>query len=127
MNLFLKIGSFIVLLALISYAIAVLTEQRKRVVSNKVLIFIIVGVCLDITATAFMICGSSKGLITLHGLIGYSALLAMLTDAVLLYRFRAKQGSEAIVPKTLHLYSRYAFLWWITAFFTGGLLAMLHV
>jgi hypothetical protein len=126
MNIFLMIGTQVVLFALISYAIGVLTEQRKKVVSNKVLVFISLGVLLDITATAFMIAGSSKGLITVHGLIGYSALLCMLIDCILLWRFRKKQDVGTQVPKGLHLYSRYAFVWCVVAFITGGLLAMLR-
>jgi hypothetical protein len=125
MNIFLMIGTQVVVLALVSYAIGVIIEQRKKIVSNKVLVFISLGVFLDITATALMIAGSSNGLITLHGLIGYSALLCMLIDCVLLWRFKKKENAGTEVPKVLHLYSRYAFGWWVVAFITGGLLAML--
>jgi len=123
MNEFLKIGVNIVLLALVFYTLGVITEQRKKQVRKKVLVFISLGVLFDITATCFMIAGSSKGLITLHGLIGYSALLAMLIDCVLLWRLRLHSGLNVTVPKSLHLYSRFAFIWWVVAFITGGILA----
>lgn len=125
MNLFLKLGTSIVFLALVSYSIAIITEQRKKKLSRKVLTFLTLGVCLDITATTFMILGSSKGGFTLHGMIGYSSLLAMLTDAVLMWRQKSKAGFDSEVPKGLHLYSRYAYAWWVIAFITGGLLVAL--
>ncbi|MDR3706499.1 MAG: hypothetical protein P4L28_11405 [Paludibacteraceae bacterium] len=126
MNTYLIIGSQVVAVALLSYALGVFLEQRKRVVSIPVLTFISFGVLADITATLFMVAGSSKGLITLHGLIGYSALLAMLIDCISLWQFRIKNGGTTPVKKGLHLYSRYAFVWWVAAFITGGALAMMN-
>jgi hypothetical protein len=125
MNTYLIIGSQVVAVALLSYALGVFLEQRKRIVSIPVLTFISFGVLADITATLFMIAGSSKGPITLHGLIGYSALLAMLIDCISLWRFRIKNGGVVPVKKALHLYSRYAFVWWVAAFITGGALAIM--
>jgi hypothetical protein len=126
MNTVLMAGTTIVNLALISYAIAIVTEQRKKLVSNKVLIFITLGVILDITATALMINGSSKGAFTFHGLIGYSSLSLMLIDAVLLWNFRKKHGALTYVGKKLHIYSRIAFIWWIVAYITGAVLVALR-
>ncbi|MCG6186547.1 hypothetical protein [Maribellus maritimus] len=122
MNLFLRFGTSIVILALLSYTVAIVTEQRKKRIDKTILIFLTLGVFLDITATAFMILGSSKGGFTLHGILGYSSLLAMFTDAVLIWRHKTKKGLHSLVPAKLHLYSRYAYLWWIIAFITGGLL-----
>lgn len=126
MNLFLRVGTSIVIFALASYSIAIITEQRKKIVSKTVLTFLTLGVLLDITATTFMILGSSKGGFTTHGIIGYSSLLAMFIDAVLLWRLKLKSGINAGVPKKLHMYSRYAYVWWVMAFITGGLLVALR-
>jgi len=125
MNALLITGTSIVFLALASYSIAIITEQRKKILSKKVLIFLTLGVCLDITATVFMILGSSKGGLTLHGFIGYSSLLGMFTDAVLLWQQKSKSGFNSPIPLKLHLYSRYAYIWWVLAFITGGLLVAL--
>lgn len=125
MNLFLRLGTSIVILALASYSVAIITEQRKKILSKTVLIFLTLGVVLDITATTFMILGSSKGGFTLHGFIGYSSLLGMFIDAILLWRQKSKSGLNAVVPKKLHIYSRYAYIWWVLAFITGGLLVAL--
>ena len=126
MNTFLQLGTTIVLFALAAYSIAIITEQRKKIINKTVLLFLTIGVCLDITATFFMILGSSKGGFTLHGLIGYSSLLGMFTDAVLVWRQKAVNGLNTTVPKALHLYSRYAYIWWVLAFLTGGVLVALR-
>lgn len=124
MNNLLIIGSAIVTLALIAYSIGIIAEQRKHIISKTVLIFVTIGIILDITATAFMIIGSSNSPFTLHGFIGYSALTVMLIDVVLIWNFKIK-NKDANVPKSLHLYSRYAYLWWVLAYITGGLIAAL--
>ena len=126
MNLLLRLGTSIVILALASYSVAIITEQRKKIISKTVLWFLTLGVCLDITATTFMILGSSKGGFSIHGFIGYSSLAAMFIDAVLIWRQKSKTGINSVVPKSLHLYSRYAYVWWVLAFITGGLLVALR-
>ncbi len=113
----------IVNLALICYAIGVITEQRQHQITNRVLIFLSIGVFFDVSATACMITGSSHGLFTLHGLLGYSSLAVMLTDTILVWRFRQAHGGRE-VPRALHLFSRYAFIWWVIAYITGAALVM---
>jgi len=71
-----------------------------------------------------MISGSSNTPFTLHGFLGYSSLAGMLIDTVLIWRHHVQNGPAAAVPKNLHLYSRYAYIWWILAFITGGALVL---
>jgi hypothetical protein len=122
MNKLVMIGSTIVFFALLFYSIGIFTEQKKKSVVPRVLWFLTLGIIFDITATGFMIAGSSKGLFTLHGLIGYSSLLGMLIDNILIWQLRIKNGIGSVVPDSIHKYSRYAYIWWIIAFVTGGLL-----
>ncbi len=122
MNTQLQIGTTVVVFALVAYSVAIITEQRKKHLTKTVLSFLTLGVSLDIIATTFMILGSAKGAFTFHGVLGYSSLVAMFTDAVLMWRLKHKQGLGVEVPHKLHLYSRYAYLWWVAAFITGGLL-----
>lgn len=126
MNPFLQTGTTIVIFALISYSIAIFTEQRKKILRRRILVFLTLGVALDITATIFMILGSSKGGFTLHAFLGYSSLAGMFIDAVLIWRLKIKNGSYCPVPDKIHIYSRYAYLWWVLAFITGGLLVVLR-
>ena len=123
MNATLMIGTRVVVFALIAYSVGIITEQRKRQISAMVLVFLTSGIILDITATLFMIIGSPNSPFTLHGFLGYSALCAMLVETFLAWRFRILNGT-AIVPRRLHLYSRYAYLWWVVAFITGSLLVI---
>ena len=116
------IGTALVTLALLFYSIGFFKEKGRKLVSAAVLTFYTLGLTLDITATVFMIIGSSKGLITVHGLIGYSSLLGMLTDTIILWRFNLKNGSAETVSKPIHVYSRIAYIWWVLAYITGGLL-----
>lgn len=126
MNSLLRAGTTIVIFALASYSIAIITEQRKKILRRRILVFLTLGVALDITATIFMILGSSKGIFTLHGIIGYSSLLGMFIDAVLIWQLKIKKGSYSPVPDNIHIYSRYAYIWWVIAFITGGVLVALR-
>ena len=118
------IGSFIVMFALLFYSIGFLKVRKVNIVTTFILVFYTIGVSLDITATTFMIIGSTKGLFTIHGLFGYSALLGMLADTILLWRYNLKYGSSEQIRKPLHLYSQIAYAWWIIAFISGGLLVL---
>ena len=126
MNPLSKTGATIVVFALLSYTVAVVGEQRRRRLAPQTLAFLTIGVLLDVTATAFMILGSSKGAFTLHGVLGYSSLAAMVIDTVLIWRLAAASGPAAAVPRGLHLYTRFAYLWWVAAFITGGLLVAMR-
>lgn len=120
-----RIAATVVTLALISYSIAIITEQKKRKVINLVLFFLTLGVVLDISATTMMIIVSENSPFTIHGILGYSSLTIMIIDAVLLWRFRMKNGSEVQVARPLHLYSRIAYIWWVAAYITGTLMVVL--
>jgi len=125
MNTVSMIGAIIVTLALISYSIGVIAEQRRRRIVQTVLLFITAGIFLDITATIFMIIGSTNSPFTLHGFLGYSALLAMLIDVVLIWDFHKKYGAAVEVPKKIHRYTLFAYSWWVIAYITGSLLVMM--
>ena len=117
-------GAFLVTLALISYSIAILTEQFKKQIIPRVMVFITLGVLLDITATIFMILGSRNSPFTFHGSIGYSALIVMIIECSLLWKLYYRQGIRAHVPRKTHLYSLVAYVWWVMAYITGSLIAL---
>ena len=116
-------GTIIVNLALVSYAIGIIAEQRSHQVSAATLNWLRIGVVLDITATVCMIAGSSSGPFTAHGLLGFSSLGAMIIETSLAWRHRSAFGDDP-VPGSLHQYSRIAFGWWIIAYITGAVLVM---
>ena len=114
----------VVTFALLFYSIAIVTEQRKSSISRRVLLFLMAGVCCDVTSTALMIIGSGNIPITIHGFLGYTALLAMLIDTVLIWRFWTKNGSIVNVPRGLHIYTRIAYSWWVIAYIAGAIISI---
>ena len=113
----------IVNLALISYTVGIIAEQRSHRVTATAIRYLKIGVVFDVVATALMVAGSSSGPFTLHGLLGFSALAAMASETWLSWRHRANHGEE-LVPGWLHQYSRFAYGWWLVAYVTGGYLVM---
>jgi EamA domain-containing membrane protein RarD len=112
----------VVTFALAFYSIAVITEQRKSMVTKRVLFFLTGGVLLDISSTSLMIAGSTNVPLTVHGCIGYSALTVMLIDAVLIWRHRVKNGESDISGK-LHFYTRLGYGWWVIAYIVGAIMS----
>ena len=113
--------------ALVSYTVAVVAEQRRGRITPGVLAFLTVGVLLDVTATAFMILGIQQG--SVHPAWRAGIFLARGHDrrhAALLGRLARSAGPGAVVPRSLHLYTRAAYLWWVAAFITGGLLVAMR-
>jgi uncharacterized repeat protein (TIGR03987 family) len=113
----------IVHLALAAYTVGVVKEQRSRRVTASALRFLRAGVVFDVVATALMVVASTSGPFTLHGLLGFSALAAMVSETVLAWRHRARYGDD-LVPAWLHTYSRFAYAWWLVAYVTGAYLVM---
>ncbi|MEW5796001.1 MAG: hypothetical protein AB1772_06530 [Candidatus Zixiibacteriota bacterium] len=116
-------GTAIVNPALVFYTVGIIIEQRRHRVTTPVLTFLTLGVLFDITATACMIIGSTKSPFSLHGILGYSSLIAMAVETALVWRHR-RGRREAEVPRGLHLYTRLAYTWWIFAYITGAILVM---
>ena len=125
MDPILRTAVIIVHAALLSYTVGVVLEQRSRRASRAVVSWLTVGVVCDVVATLGMIFGSTRGLLTLHGVLGYSALLGMTVDTARIWRHRLAHGDE-IVPRGLPLFSRFAYLWWVVAYVTGAALVALE-
>lgn len=113
----------VVTFALICYSIGVITEQRKSAVSPFVLCFLSAGVLLDVSSTLLMIFGSTNTPLTVHGCIGYSALVVMLVDAVLVWRHWFRDG-RAGISRGLHMYTRIAYGWWVIAYIVGAVMSI---
>ena len=126
MNPLLITGSLIVNLALISYSIGIITEMKKKANTQRVMTFLTLGIIFDITATAFMIAGSKNSPFTLHGILGYTALIVMLIDVILFWRLKIKEGMNVPVKPKLNLYSNLAYFWWLISYFTGIILVVMR-
>ncbi len=118
MNPVIMFGVLTVNLALVSYAIGVISEQRKHAVTRLVVLSLTIGIVFDITATLLMLLGSSNSPFTIHGLLGYSALIGM---ALVTWKSWQSHGN---VTRKLHLFIRYAFIWWVITYLTGIAMAV---
>jgi hypothetical protein len=116
-------GISIVQLALVSYATAIIIQSRKKCINRQVLIFLTVGIIMDITSTICMITGSGK-VISFHGMIGYLSLAAMLTDTIFSYLNVKRHGLNSILSKRFIRWSQAAFVYWVLAYITGAILVM---
>ncbi|MEN8118102.1 MAG: hypothetical protein ABFS16_14050 [Bacteroidota bacterium] len=124
MNPLSVVGAFIITLSLLAYGIGSISLMRFKIIGSMVLIFLSLGVLFDITAVTLMIMGSKGNHFTPHGVLGYSALLVMLIDVVLIWRTYFKKGLDTFVSKSLEKYSRIAFLGWVAAYITGSLMVL---
>jgi len=125
MNPISMIGAFVVTLALISYGVGSFSLQRFKKIKKRALWFLTVGIVLDITATICMIIGSTNSPFTVHGFLGYSALLVMAIDIILVWQTYLKKGVNAKINKPLLVYAKLAYGWWVIAYITGSLLVIL--
>ena len=117
-------GAFIISFALLSYGVSSISIQRFRLITHWVLITLTLGVLLDITAVGFMVAGSDLFPITLHRLLGFVALITMIVDAVLIWSIYLKNGIDAEISNAVAMYTRYAYAWWLIAYFTGSILVI---
>jgi len=115
-------GAFVITFSLLSYGIGTISLTRFKLVSTGVLVYITTGVILDITGAALMVIATSGSPFTLHGILGFSGVLVMLVNTLILWRFFRKNGSETRVSGSLLLYAKLAYLWWMLAYIWGSLL-----
>lgn len=121
MNTFSFTGITIFTFALVSYSIAIRSENKNRRIIPRVLIFITLGVVLDVTATIFLLLGSRNSSITYPGFVACSALILMLIAFVRVWKAYRKAGRRGYVTRGLHLYTQYAYLCWVVAYFLSSL------
>lgn len=112
-----------VTLALVLYTAGTIAEQRTRRSTATARALLTLGVTFDVLATALMVVATGSLALTLHGLLGYSALSLMLVDVVLLWRHARRAGDAPLSP-ALHRYARIAYVYWVIAYFTGAALVM---
>ena len=123
MNSILLAGTITVTFALIAYSLFAFTKPKQGTLNYWVLTILSIGLLLDISATILMIIGTQKTSITPHGVIGYSALTAMLLETFLIWRHWMNKGKSEPVSKGIKNYTWFAYSWWVLAYIIGGILA----
>jgi len=114
-NLFLMVGISIVNIALISYSIFFFMKKGKAFKFINV-IYLFIGVLLDFVSTLLMIIGSSKGLITLHGVLGYTALIGMFAELLIVIR---TYKDKIEISNKVKWVTKITYIWWIFVYFAG--------
>jgi hypothetical protein len=119
-------GVVLIHIAFILYSIFIYKEHKYKRATKGLLVAITSAVIFDISATVCMMIGVVEEYITLHGILGYTALEVMITDAVFIWRHKNKFGSEVPFSATLNRNSKLGYGLWIFAFLTGELLAIMN-
>ena len=115
-------GILAINLALVGYTVGIIAAHRRRRVSSLVLGGFALAVFFDLVATGCMIAGSHRPWFTLHGMVGYLALLVMVVAVARLWALR-RQGPDPEIPAGLQVFLRVAYLGWLIAFGIGVALA----
>ena len=126
MNVFLFFAMGVVTAALIFYTIFVFLKNKSKVLNIRICTILSLGALFDVSGTILMIIGSKRIPLTVHGIIGYTALLGMIVETILMWRHLVKH-EEAEINKSLNIYTWIAYSWWIIAYFAGGILAMFEL
>lgn len=119
-------GVILIHIALILYSVFIYKEHKYKRATKGLLVFITAAVLFDISATACMMIGTAEKYFTLHGILGYTALAVMVTDAIFIWRHYNKFGSEVPFSDTLNRNSKLGYILWLIAFFTGEMLAVMN-
>jgi heme A synthase len=124
MNLFLYCGVLFASIALVFYSMFFWKTRTIKELNRSNCIIQTIGLGFDISGTTLMIIGSKNIPLTVHGILGYSALLAMVAETILIWRVHITKNEK---KKGINIYSCISYVWWICAYFAGGLIAMFEV
>jgi hypothetical protein len=124
MNFLAVVGAFIITLSLLSYGIGIIAVVRFKIVTPGILVFLTLGVILDFIAVIMMIINSEKSMFSLHGLLGYSAMLTMIINVILVWRCYLKNGFDSVISNPVIVYSKIAYAWWLITYITGSILVI---
>ena len=125
MDTVILLGVIFVHLALIFYTLFIIKEFKIQKATNSIVFFLVTAVIFDIIATSCMMIGSTaETYFTVHGILGYIGLTAMIVDAILIVKHRMQSGADKLFSKGVNIYSKLSYAWWIVAFVTGVMVAM---
>jgi hypothetical protein len=124
MNPYLYLGMTFATVALLFYSIFYGRNRKLDLVSKGDCALQTTGLGFDLAGTVLMIVGSRNIPLTIHGIIGYSALLAMIVKTGAIWRQLLRDGKRS---GAMRLYGKLAYFWWIAAYVAGGVIAMLEL
>lgn len=122
MNLLAIIGAFIITLSLLAYGIGSISLVRFRIIGSLVVVFLSLGVILDLTAISLMVIGAKSSIITAHSIIGYLAFLSMFVLTTWVWKIFLTKGKDFKAGKKMVLYTKVAYFFWVLAYLLGSIL-----
>ena len=120
------VGVIFIHIALVLYSVFIYKESKYKRATKGVLGFITAAVIFDVSATICMMIGTVEKYFTLHGILGYTAVVVMITDAIFIWKHWNKHGSEVPFSDTLNRNSKLGYILWLIAFGTGEMLAVIN-
>lgn len=126
MSIIIISGVVLIHIALVLYTIFIVKLHRHKRATKGLLGFITAAVITDISATACMMLGTVEEYFTLHGMLGYTALLVMVTDAIFIWRHQTRFGNEVSFSNSLVRNSKLGYVLWLSAFITGEMVALMN-
>lgn len=124
MNFLAVVGAFVITISLLSYGIGCIAAVRFKIVTPGILVFLTLGVVLDFVAVTLMVINSEKSMFSMHGILGYSAMLTMLVNTFLVWRCYFKGGFDSVISHPVIIYTKIAYAWWLIAYITGSILVI---
>ena len=106
-------------LALIFYSYAVWGEQITKKLNGIFIIAFLTGFSLDILGTSGMFLSATGKAPAIHAVLGIAALAVMGIHALWATSVWFKKNEKS--AKLFHHYSKYAYILWLCAFFSGPL------
>ena len=106
-------------LALIFYSYAVWGEQITKKLKGIFIAAFLTGFTLDLLGTSGMFLNTTGKAPTIHAVLGIAALAVMGIHALWATSVWLKKKEES--AKLFHRYSKYAYILWLCAFFSGPL------
>ena len=94
-------------------------EQKSRLINGFVLLFLTVGFVAEAGGIIGMTVAATKSLFTVHGIMGYSALVGMIFLVVAAWKSYLGENRGAVVMPWLHRYIKYLFIYWVITYITG--------
>ncbi len=114
-------GTISVTIALILFSIVSIKALRSKQLTICLVVGYSIGTILDLTSLLCMSIAASHPPFTIHGIIGYSALLTMLIGVIrVIIQYRTGDHS---LPENLGTYLKYVYIYWVIAYFTGAFMA----
>jgi len=120
------VGVVFIHIALVLYSIFIYKESKYKLATKGVVGFITAAVIFDISATICMMIGTVEKYFTLHGILGYTAVVVMIIDAIFIWKHKIRYGAEVPFSDTLNRNSRLGYILWLFAFGTGEILAIMN-